>query len=225
MTRDESRTLAITAGVLFLAGAVRAGLEARRPPLSISADTVSAEALAGTSREMLDEAERRSAPLESGERIDPNTAAEEDLDRLPGVGPSVARRIVESRAADGPFPDAAALARVRGIGSATVERLEPHLAFPASGAVGGGRRTTRGREPGTVPGGAPSDAPGSPIDLNRATAEELEGVRGIGPALAARIVSRRDQVGGFARVEDLIQVRGIGPAKLEAVRGRLFVRR
>lgn len=226
MTRDESRTLAITAGVLFLAGLARLGVEAARPPLAVSADTVSAQKLAATSREMLDEEERRSAPLASGERIDPNAASEEDLDRLSGVGPAVARAIVASRTAEGPFPDAGSLARVRGIGPATVERLAPHLAFEASGA---GRRARREPAPGAAAGAsanASSATPGAkPVDLNRATAEELETVRGIGPALAARIIAHRDQVGGFTRVDDLTRVRGIGPAKLDAMRGFLIVRR
>ena len=227
MTRDESRTLAITAGVLFLAGAVRAGLEAVRPPLTVHADTVSARALAADSREMLDEEERRSAPLAPGERIDPNTATEEDLDRLPGIGPAAARAIVESRAAEGPFADAGALTRVRGIGPATVERLAQHLALAASG---GGRRARRPSGPTTTTAARRTTSPAnppdeSPIDLNRATAEELEGVRGIGPALAARIIARRTEVGGFSRVEDLLEVRGIGPAMLETARRRFFVRR
>lgn len=223
MTRDESRTLAITAGVLFLAGAARAGLEAVRPPLALEADTVSVEALAAHSREMVDEEERRSAPLAAGERIDPNSATEEELDRLPGIGPAAARAIVESRTAEGPFADAGALTRVRGIGPATVEKLAPHLTLEP-----GGRRARR-TVAATTPSARNAASPGSraladPIDLNRATAGELEQVRGIGPALAARIIAHRDQVGGFGRVEDLIEVRGIGPATLESMRGRFLVR-
>lgn len=226
MTRDESRTLAITAGVLFLAGAARAGLEAVRPPLALEADTVSARELAADSREMVDEEERRSAPLAPGERLDPNTASEEELDRLPGIGPAAARAIVESRSAEGPFGDVGALTRVRGIGPATIERLAPHLTLES----GGGGRRARGAVTAT-PRTARSAASSAnqqvarPIDLNRATAEELEQVRGIGPALAARIIARRDEVGGFGRVEDLIEVRGIGPATLESMRGGFFVRR
>ena len=225
MTRDESRTLAITAAVLFLAGAARAGLEAVRPPLAVEADSVSAQALAADSREMVDEEDRRSAPLAPGERLDPNTATEEQLDRLPGIGPAAARAILASREAEGPFADAQALTRVRGIGPATVERIAPHLTLEAGG---GARRA--GREPAATrspvgnaasPGSQPDEGP---IDLNRATAEELESVRGIGPALAARIIARRDELGGFGRVEDLIEVRGIGPATLESMRGRFLVR-
>ena len=225
MTRDESRTLAITAGVLFLAGAARAGLEAVRPPLVLEADTVSAHALAADSRELVDEEERRSAPLAPGERLDPNTASEEELDRLPGIGPAAARAIIASRSAEGPFADVGTLTRVRGIGPATVEKLAPHLTLER----GGGGRSARGSAAATPLTGRRAASPANlqsarPIDLNRATAEELEQVRGIGPALAGRIIARRDEVGGFGRVEDLIEVRGIGPATLESVRGRFVVR-
>ena len=224
MTRDESRTLAITAGVLFLAGAARAGLEAVRPPLALEADTVSADALAADSREMVDEQERRSAPLAPGERLDPNTAGEEELDRLPGIGPAAARAIVESRIADGRFGDVEALMRVRGIGPATIERLAPHLTLDAGGRERRARSATATRRTATSAASAANQEVARPIDLNRATSEELEQVRGIGPALAARIIARRDEVGGFGRVEDLIEVRGIGPATLESMRGRFFVR-
>ena len=225
MTRDESRTLAITAGVLFLAGAARAGLEAVRPPLTLEADTVSANALAADSREMVDEHERRSAPLAPGERLDPNMANEEELDRLPGIGPAAARAIVESRIAEGRFGDLGALTRVRGIGPATIERLAPHLTLEAGG---GGRRARAAVSPTsrTARNSASSanQQVAHAIDLNRATSEELEQVRGIGPALAARIIARRDEVGGFGRVEDLIEVRGIGPATLESMRAHFVVR-
>jgi len=50
--------------------------------------------LLDTSSKSRDEAQRRALPLASGERIDPNTAGEEDLDRLPGVGLGLAARIV-----------------------------------------------------------------------------------------------------------------------------------
>lgn len=51
------------------------------------------------------------------------------------------------------------------------------------------------------------------INLNTATADELEKVPGIGPALAARILTFREQNGPFHQLEDLLQVSGIGPKK------------
>lgn len=49
------------------------------------------------------------------------------------------------------------------------------------------------------------------IDVNRASAAELELLPGIGPGLAARIIEDRAQRGAFASVADLERVRGIGP--------------
>lgn len=60
--------------------------------------------------------------------------------------------------------------------------------------------------------------PAGPLDLNRATAAELDELPGIGPATAQAIVAHRDANGPFASVEDLEAVRGIGPAKLDALR-------
>jgi competence ComEA-like helix-hairpin-helix protein len=76
------------------------------------------------------------APVESAAAvklaagIDPNLAPQEDLELLPGIGPSLAQRIIAYREAHGPFANLEALARVPGIGEALIERLRPHLRFP-----------------------------------------------------------------------------------------------
>jgi competence protein ComEA len=70
---------------------------------------------------------------------------------------------------------------------------------------------------------AGSAAPAGPVDVNRATAEELATLPGIGPTTAAAIVEHREQNGPFASVDDLEAVRGIGPAKLDAIRDLVSV--
>lgn len=62
-----------------------------------------------------------------------------------------------------------------------------------------------------------------PLDINRATAAELEKLPGIGPALARRIVEWREIHGPFRSVEDLLQVPGIGPKTLEGIRDKITV--
>ena len=57
-----------------------------------------------------------------------------------------------------------------------------------------------------------------PLDLNRATVDDLDALPGVGPATASAIVAHRAANGPFASVDDLEAVRGIGPAKLEAIR-------
>lgn len=56
------------------------------------------------------------------------------------------------------------------------------------------------------------------VALNRADATELEGLPGVGPVLAERIVAYREQNGPFSVVEDLLQVPGIGESKLVSIR-------
>lgn len=61
--------------------------------------------------------------------INVNTADAELLAELPGIGPSRAEAIIEERETNGPFESADDLARVSGIGSATVDRMRDQVAF------------------------------------------------------------------------------------------------
>jgi len=62
------------------------------------------------------------------------------------------------------------------------------------------------------------------INLNTATAKELETLPGIGPALASRIIAFREKRHGFKRVEELLAVPGISQKKWKAIRGKVEVK-
>jgi competence protein ComEA len=72
-------------------------------------------------------------------------------------------------------------------------------------------------------GGAYSSAQSGKININQATAEQLDGLEGIGSTRAKAIVQYREQNGPFQSVDDLLQVKGIGPKLLEAIRDRITV--
>ena len=59
---------------------------------------------------------------------------------------------------------------------------------------------------------------GLALDLNTATAEDLEALPGVGPVLAQRIVAHRVAHGNFRNIAELLEVSGIGAKKLEALR-------
>lgn len=67
-----------------------------------------------------------------GEPVDVDLAGVEELDKLPGIGPALAARIVEDREANGPFGSLERLQRVKGVGPALAAKLQPHVTFSLS---------------------------------------------------------------------------------------------
>ncbi|MBW3077642.1 helix-hairpin-helix domain-containing protein [Bifidobacterium sp. 81T8] len=62
------------------------------------------------------------------------------------------------------------------------------------------------------------------IDLNTATSEELQTVKGIGPVTAERILAHRKAIGRFTSVDQLLDVKGIGTKTLAKIRDEVAVR-
>jgi competence protein ComEA len=163
-------------------------------------------------------------------RIDLNQASRAELRQLPGVGNGLAERIERYRDRRGGFRSVDELLQVDGIGPATLERLRPWVcvgteedednepAMPATRpahkrdtdkAGHGAKRSLAGKRAVALRGAV--------IDVNRASAEELRKLPGIGPKLSQRIVDARGRQ-PFRSVDDLRRVRGIGPKILEGLR-------
>ena len=126
----------------------------------------------------------------AGGKVDLNTATQAELEKLPGVGPAAAKKIIGAR----PYKTTADLAKA-GIPAKTVEQITPLV--------------TAGAEPPPMPKAAPvavpaakvptpqTAAPAKPqmpagkVDLNTATQGELETLPGVGPAGAKKIIAAR----------------------------------
>jgi len=90
---------------------------------------------------------------------------------------------------------------------------------PPAEATAGDQSSAGG---GVGPGGSGGPAAG-PVDLNTATAAQLDTLPGVGPATANAILTYRTRNGRFKSVTELLEVPGIGPAKLEAIRPLVVV--
>jgi len=75
-----------------------------------------------------------------------------------------------------------------------------------------------------APKSSSKEPPKSPIDLNRATSEDLQQLPGVGPAMADRILQYRKENQGFTSVDDLNNVRGIGPKKFEKMKPFVMIK-
>lgn len=113
-------------------------------------------------------------------------------------------------AAGGPTGNAAEeglnLARVLADGEQIVMLTAEELAAGVQPAASGG----------SAPGGA-TGAQGK-VDINRATAAELDALPGVGPSTAEKIVADREANGPFNKIEDLMRVSGIGEKKFDALK-------
>ncbi|MBW1783735.1 MAG: helix-hairpin-helix domain-containing protein [Deltaproteobacteria bacterium] len=62
------------------------------------------------------------------------------------------------------------------------------------------------------------------VNINTATAAQLQTISGIGPTIADRIVKYRDENGPFKTAQDITHVKGIGPKKYEAIKDQVTVK-
>jgi competence protein ComEA len=145
--------------------------------------------------------------------IDLNRAELSDLRQLPGVGPALAGRIAAARDESGGFRTVDDLRSVPGIGPARLERLQPWVRVEGNDPAA----TTRPPVARSPSVSKKVDALAGPVDVNRATAEQLQTLPGIGPTLAQRILDERAKR-PFRSAEELRRVSGIGPKTLEKLR-------
>ena len=165
----------------------------------------------------------------NGPRLDLNRATKAELRLLPGLGDTLAQRIVDARMQHGVFQRVDDLGRVPGIGPKTLERLRPWIIVLADD-VDDEMPATSKAAPGMA-GGPKLVASASrkeeqlagPINVNKADAAELMKLPGIGAKLSQRIVDERARR-AYQTIDELRRVPGIGAKTLDKLRPYVTVK-
>jgi competence protein ComEA len=138
-TQGERRALLFLAAVAVLGAGARA-CRARHAEVDTTAIAGQLQAVdsAKGRRRNSSRAPRQSPPVREAppaDRVDLDVASAGEIEQLPGIGPSLARRIVKDREATGAFGCLAALDRVKGVGPALLSRLDSLVTFSAAGVT------------------------------------------------------------------------------------------
>jgi DNA uptake protein ComE-like DNA-binding protein len=167
----------------------------------------------------------------TSKKVNINTATQAELEALPGVGPATAAKIISGR----PFSSMDDLSRV-GVSASNIEKLKKvatagkssHAAEaksePASkkGETASKETASKASKPAEkTPLNAPATSGGTPghLDLNRASAKDLEALPGVGPATAQKIIAGRP----YRSIDDLARA-GVPKSTIDKIASQVYVR-
>jgi competence protein ComEA len=190
---------------------------------------------------------------QSKTKVDVNSADVETLQTLPGIGPTLADRIVAGR----PYKNADDLAKVKGLSKSKVDAIQDQIKF-GTGTTTTKKSTTKSSKKTATPETSATDTSGSPkskssksttaaessgnktvsptgsssgklapgqtVNINTATAEQLDVLPGIGPTKAQAIIDYRNEHGRFNSIEDIQNVKGIKEGEFSKIKDYIRVR-
>lgn len=155
------------------------------------------------------EQKNKTEKIEEGEKaydnsakIDINTASISTLCSLPGIGPGLAKQIIDYRKKHGPFTELSELNNVPGLGPKRIERIEDRLSLKKE------QKEVQSSKY---------------IDINSASSNKLCTVPGIGPKMAQKIINYRIKNNGFKSLEELMNVPGIGQKRYDNFKDYLCI--
>lgn len=155
-------------------------------------------------------------------KLDINLADSAAWVSLKGIGPVLAKRIINYRRSLGGFTDVNQISRVYGLSGETFDRLVPLLMvneITAPSSVAGNKHNGKKQIAAST-----SAIPEYPLlDLNTATAGELARLPGIGETLSNRIVSYREKLNGYQNINDLGAVYNLPKETLNYIRPYLYI--
>jgi competence protein ComEA len=167
-----------------------------------------------------------SGAIKPAAKVDVNSADLATLETLPGVGPAIAKKIIAGR----PYKTLSDLGNVKGLSAAKLNTMKDLLVFGRTAEASTPQAPKAAKTPKALPseastastrsGSATSPAstagstvsklaPGEQLNINTASAADLDKLPGIGPTKAQAIVDYRNQNGDFKSIEDIEKVKGI----------------
>jgi len=187
-------------------------------------------------------------------RVDVNSADVKTLETLPGIGATLADRIVAGR----PYHSVEDLLKVKGLSKSKIDAIQDKITF-GTGTTTTKKSTTKSSKKTTTPETTTTDtsaspksksssksttasepsgsktvsptgsstgklAPGQTVNINTATAEQLDALPGIGPTKAQAIIDYRNEHGRFNSIEDIQNVKGIKEGEFSKIKDYIRVK-
>ena len=153
-------------------------------------------------------AKKAEAPKAAVALIDINTATEKELEGIKGVGSATAKKIVANR----PYNTVDDLSKA-GLKPKAIEALKPFVTAGKAQAAPVTAAASKASGAVTSKAAEAQKAVGGLVDINNATAKELEGIKGVGPATANKIVAGRP----YKSVDELSKA-GLSAKAIEAIK-------
>lgn len=95
--------------------------------------------------------------------------------------------------------------------------------IPTKGEVAGAEAGVASSRATSSSGAGSTETPIGKININTATAEQLDALPGIGPAYASRIIDYRNSHGGFKSLEEIMEIKGIGSKTFEKLKNQITI--
>jgi DNA uptake protein ComE-like DNA-binding protein len=147
------------------------------------------------------------APAAKAAPVDLNSASQKDLEALPGVGASTAKKIVAGR----PYATVGDLARA-GVSAKTIEKITPLVTVGAAAAAAAPAEKPMKTSRASAPAASSASTASGPVDLNSASQKDLEALPAVGAATAKKIIAGRP----YSSVADLSKA-GVSAKTIEKI--------